>query len=100
MSDIPTYDPATQDLLEKIYTDKDGNETHDFEVVDKPEWRREEYEREQFNAGLPSTVSDINGGLVEVAGIADSNNTVLDDVQSALVELAELITTQTTESEA
>ena len=98
--DIPTYDPATQDLLEKIYTDKDSNEKHDFEVIDKPEWRCEEYEREQFNAGLPSTVDDINGGLVEVADIADTNNTVLDDVQSALVELAELITTQITESEA
>ena len=99
MADIPTYDPATQDLLEKIYTDIDGNEIHDFEVVDKPEWRRAEYEREQFNAGLPSTVSDINGGLVEVAEIADTNNTVLDDVQNALVELAELITTNTNESE-
>ena len=97
--DIPTYDPATQDLVEEIYTDIDGNETHSFTVVDKPEWRRKEYEREQFNAGLPSTVSDINGGLVEVADIADSNNTVLDDVQNALVELAELITTNATESE-
>ena len=97
--DIPTFDPATQDLVEEIYTDSEGKETHMFTVVEKPEWRRKEYEREQFNAGLPSTVSDINGGLVEVADIADSNNTTLADVQDALCELAELIATNTNESE-
>ena len=97
--DIPTFDPATQDLLEEIYTDIDGKETHTFTVIDKPKWRRAEYEREAFNAGLPSTVSDINGGLVEVADMADSNNTALADVQDALCELAELITTNTNESE-
>ena len=97
--DIPTFDPATQDLLEKIYTDISGNITREFEVVDKPEWRRAEYERETFRAGLPSTVADINSGLVEVADIADANNTTLADVQDALCELAELIATNTNESE-
>jgi hypothetical protein len=100
MTDIPTYDPATQDLWETIDTDEDGNEVRTYEVKDKPDWRIAEYETEQFNAGLPSTVSDINGGLVEVADMTDTNTSALEDVQSALVELAELITTNTTESEA
>jgi hypothetical protein len=99
MSDIPTYDPATQDLLEKIYTDIDGNEIHDFEVVEKPEWRQLEYQLEQFRARLPDTVDDVNGGLVELASMSDDNTTTLADVQDALCELAELITTSTTESE-
>lgn len=99
MPDIPTYDPATQDLLETITTNDDGEEVHTFEVIDKPEWRRQEYEREQFNANLPSTMDDTQSGLIEVADMADTNTLTLEDVQSALVELAELITSNNAESE-
>ena len=99
MSDIPTYDPATQDLLETIGMDENGEEIHTFEVVEKPEWRQLEYQLEQFRARLPDTVDDVNGGLVELASMSDDNATTLADVQDALCELAELITTNTTESE-
>ena len=98
-TEIPDFDPATQELVEEISTDESGEEIRTFKVEDKPDWRRAEYETEQFNADLPSTVSDINGGLVEVADMTDTNTSTLEDVQSALVELAELITTNATESE-
>ena len=99
-TEIPDFDPTTQELVEEISTDESGEEIHTFKIEDKSDWRRAEYETEQFNADLPSTVSDINGGLVEVADMTDTNTSTLEDVQSALVELAELITTTTQESEA
>lgn len=99
MSNIPTYDPATQDLRETITFDGDGGEVHTYTVEEKSEWRKTEYKRQSAVQTLPETLDDMNSGLVEIAGLADDNNTVIADIQDALCEIAELITSITTESE-
>lgn len=74
-----------------IYVDGDFVHSERDIHIEQREANEAFEEREEMLNELPTTLSDIQDGLIEVAEMTADNEVSMSDVQDALVELADMV---------